>query len=192
MLSTVVNICKHRLPFRKPLVFWGAYIKKLSFTENTAVLVWEGFEVCFSQCCDFAWQKWCDIKTVHCAIRKWHNNLGYCSFKPAFWLITGAQPKAGAGHKMQSISVVFSTLHCEGYIADLRYRWLITLSAILKSTRHGGQSTERCIAFWGTTRSPALTMHKFMSENLRVNIWRDNFTSDYVRVNLPSRNLSRI
>ena len=27
---------------------------------------------------------------------------------------------------MQSISVVFSTLHCEGYIADLIYRWLIT------------------------------------------------------------------
>ena len=63
-------------------------------------------------------------------------------------LFTGAQPKAGTGHKMQSISVVFSTLHCEGYIADLRYRWLITsgsarwlneiLSAILKSTRHGG------------------------------------------------------
>ena len=98
---------------------------------------------------------------------------------------------------MQTVSVVFSTLHCEGYIADLRYRWLITfgsarwlieiLTAILKSTRHGGQSTERCIAFGGTTRSPA----KFMSENLRVNIWRDNFTSDYVRVNLPSRNLSR-
>ena len=41
-------------------------------------------------------------------------------------LITEAQPKAGTGHKMQSISVVFSTLHCEGYIADLRYRWLIT------------------------------------------------------------------
>ena len=46
---------------------------------------------------------------------------------------------------MQSISVVFSTLHCEGYIADFRYRWLITsggarwlieiLSAILKSMR---------------------------------------------------------
>ena len=35
-------------------------------------------------------------------------------------------------------------------------------------------------------------MHKFMSENLRVNIWRDNFTSDYLRVNPPSRNLSRI
>ena len=27
-------------------------------------------------------------------------------------------------------------------------------------------------------------MHKFMNENLRVNIWRDNFTSDYLRVNL--------
>ena len=27
-------------------------------------------------------------------------------------LITGAQPKAGTGHKMQSLSVVFSTLHC--------------------------------------------------------------------------------
>ena len=68
-------------------------------------------------------------------------------------IITGAQPKAGTGHKMQSISVVFSTLHCERYIADLRYRWLITsgsarwlieiLFAILKSTKHGGQSTER-------------------------------------------------
>ena len=90
-------------------------------------------------------------------------------------LITGAQPKAATGHKMQSLSVVFSTLHCEGYIADLRYRWLIEiLSAILKSTRHGGQSTERCIAFGGRTRSPAFTMHNFMSENLRVNIWRDN------------------
>ena len=41
-------------------------------------------------------------------------------------VITGTQPKAGTGHKMQSISVFFSTLHCEGYIADLRYRWLIT------------------------------------------------------------------
>ena len=48
------------------------------------------------------------------------------------------------------------------------------------------------IAFWGTTRSPAFTMHEFMSENLRVNIWRDNFRSDNLRMNLPSRNLSRI
>ena len=27
-------------------------------------------------------------------------------------LITGAQPKAGTGLKMQTVSVVFSTLHC--------------------------------------------------------------------------------
>ena len=36
-------------------------------------------------------------------------------------IITGAQPKAGTGHKVQTVSVVFSTLHCEGYTADLRY-----------------------------------------------------------------------
>ena len=56
----------------------------------------------------------------------------------------------------------------------------------------------KTIAFWGTTRSPAFSMHKFMNENLRVNIWRDNFMSDYLRVNLEgfhraaSTNLSRI
>ena len=114
-------------------------------------------------------------------------------------IFTGAQPKAGTGHKIQSISVVFSTLHCEGYIADLRYRWLITsgsarwlieiLSAILKSKRHGRTINRETIAFWGTTRSPAFTMHKFMNENLERQF---NFTSDYLRVNLPSRNLSRI
>ena len=39
------------------------------------------------------------------------------------------------------------------------YRWLIEiLSAILKSTRHGGQS-RKIIAFWGTTRSPTFRMH---------------------------------
>ena len=47
-------------------------------------------------------------------------------------------------------------------------------------------------SFWGNDTFPAFTMHKLMSENLRVNIWRDNFTSDNLRVNLPSRNLSRI
>ena len=36
-------------------------------------------------------------------------------------LFTGAQPKAGTGHKMQMVSVFFSTLHCEGYTTDLRY-----------------------------------------------------------------------
>ena len=54
------------------------------------------------------------------------------------------------------------------------YRWLVTfieiLSAILKSTSGGVK--RKIIAFW-TTRFPA-----FMSKNLRVNIWRDKFTSD--------------
>ena len=63
--------------------------------------------------------------------------------------ITGAQPKAGTGHKMQTVSVVFSTLHCLGYIADLRYiagsllLGVLAGSLNLKSTRHGGQSRER-------------------------------------------------
>ena len=51
--------------------------------------------------------------------------------------ITGAPPQAGTGLKMQTI--FFSKLHCEGYIADLRYiagsLLLGVLSAILESTR---------------------------------------------------------
>ena len=102
---------------------------------------------------------------------------------------------------MQSISVVFSTLHRGGYIADLTYRWLITsgsarwlIEIYSPFEKHEAWRTvnRKTIAFGGTTRSSALTMHKFMNENLRVNIWRENFTSDYLRVNLPSRNLSRI
>ena len=67
------------------------------------------------------------------------------------------------------------------------YRWLVTfieiLSAILKSTSGGVK--RKIIAFW-TTRFPA-----FMSKNLRVNIWRDKFTSDRLRVNLPLWNVTR-
>ena len=46
-------------------------------------------------------------------------------------------------------------------------------------------SQQKDFSFLGND-TPAFTMHKFMNENLRVNIWRDNFTSDYLRVNLPS------
>ena len=35
-------------------------------------------------------------------------------------------------------------------------------------------------------------MHKFMNENLRLNIWRDNFTSDYLGVNLPSSSIDKL
>ena len=52
-------------------------------------------------------------------------------------VITGAQPKAGTGLKMQTVRFFNVTLL--GI-----YRWLIEiLSAILKRTRHGGQSRER-------------------------------------------------
>ena len=37
------------------------------------------------------------------------------------FFFTGAQPNAGTSHKMQTVSVVLSTLHCWGYIADLTY-----------------------------------------------------------------------
>ena len=62
-------------------------------------------------------------------------------------IITVAQPKAGTGHKMQTVSVVFSTLHFQGYIADLRNiagsLLLEVLAGSLKSylpffLRHGG------------------------------------------------------
>ena len=52
--------------------------------------------------------------------------------------VTGAPPQAGTDLKMQTF-FFFSKLHCEGYIADLRYiagsLLLEVLSAILDSTR---------------------------------------------------------
>ena len=52
-----------------------------------------------------------------------YNNIESCVLNNGWSTVffTGAQPKAGTGHKMQTVSVVFSTLHCEGYTADLRY-----------------------------------------------------------------------
>ena len=35
-----------------------------------------------------------------------------CPYMKRVTVITGAQPKAGTGLKMQSVSVFFSTLHC--------------------------------------------------------------------------------
>ena len=42
------------------------------------------------------------------------NPLPFLTFeqKDQITFITGAQPKAGTGHKMQTVSVVFSTLRC--------------------------------------------------------------------------------
>ena len=75
------------------------------------------------------------------------------------WLIiTGARPKAGTGHKMQTVSFFQRYIVRDISLTEI-YRWLIEiLSAVLKSTRHGGQS-RMIIAFWGTTRSPTFRMH---------------------------------
>ena len=61
-------------------------------------------------------------------------------------VITGAQPKAGTGHKMQTVSFFQRYIVRDISLTEI-YRWLIKiLSAILKSTRHGGQS-RKIIAF---------------------------------------------
>ena len=83
-------------------------------------------------------------------------------FQHAHLLITGAQPKAGTGHKMQTVSVVFSTLHCEGYTADLRYIAGSLLSWSLKSyppfwkARGMEDSQEKDYSFLGNDTFPNL------------------------------------
>ena len=47
-------------------------------------------------------------------------------------------------------------------------------------------------SFWGNDTFPSLYDAQVYERKLRVNVWRDNFTSDYVRVNLPSRNLEKL
>ena len=68
-------------------------------------------------------------------------------------VITGAQPKAGTGYKMQTVCRFLSFFQ-RFIVRDISlteiYRWLVTfvrwlieiLSAIFKTTRHGGQSRE--------------------------------------------------
>ena len=58
-------------------------------------------------------------------------------------IITGAQPKAGTGLKMQDGPFFQRYIVRDISLTEI-YRWLIeNLSAILKRTRHGGQSRER-------------------------------------------------
>ena len=87
--------------------------------------------------------------------------------------------------KMQTVSVVFSTLHCEGYTADLRYiagslllgllAGSSILSAILKSTGME-DSQEKDYSFWGNDSFPNLYdalayERKFKSEYLERQIY---------------------
>ena len=114
--------------------------------------------------------------------------------------ITGAQPKAGTGHKMQTVSVVFSTLHCEGYTADLRYIACSLLLGVFAGSSKSyppfwkarEDSQEKDCSFLGDDTFPNVYDALICERKFRVHIWGDKFTSDYLRENLPSWNLSRI
>ena len=102
-------------------------------------------------------------------------------------------PGPSRSHKMQSISVVFSTLHCEGYIAGSLL--LEVLAGSLKYfirhfEKHEAWRTvnRKTIAFWVPSLYDAQVYErKFKSEYLEK-----QFYVRLLRVNLPSRNLSRI
>ena len=84
----------------------------------------------------------------HCSV----NQLNAAIF---FFFLTGAQPKAGTGHKMQTVSFFQRYIVRDISLTQI-YRWLIEiLSVILKSTRHGGQS-RKIIAFWGPLECTSL------------------------------------
>jgi len=96
-------------------------------------------------------------------------------------LFTGAQPKAGTGHKMQSVPVVF-----ERYIVrDIRltYFWKCSL-AHWNLIRQFGKARG---SFWGNDLYDALVYErKFKNEYLERQIY------EQLQVNLPSWSLSRI
>ena len=135
--------------------------------------------------------KWCQGRNVW-IFRGW-GRLRLQRLKDSrMWILSFFELLPGPSRRLAPVIKCNAFLCFQSYIVrDISlteiYRWLVTfieiLSAILKSTSGGVK--RKIIAFW-TTRFPA-----FMSKNLRVNIWRDKFTSDRLRVNLPSWNLSR-
>ena len=108
---------------------------------------------------------WCRI--YHFVPKIIHSFAWHLKHLDGSCLVTGAHPKAGTGHKMQRVSVVFSTLHCEGYTADLRYTaclllWECSLAhwnLIHHFEKHERTVRRKIVAFWGTTRFPTFTMH---------------------------------
>ena len=67
----------------------------------------------------------------------------YLKIHRSFLLVTGAQTKAGTGLKMQDGPFFQRYIVRDISLTEI-YRWLIEiLCAILKRTRHGGQSRER-------------------------------------------------
>ena len=87
---------------------------------------------------------------------------------------------------MQTVSVVFSPLHCKGYTADLRYiagslllgvlAGSSILSAILKSTGME-DSQEKDYSFWGNDDA-LVHERKFKSEYLERQIYQRFFKSE--------------
>ena len=81
-------------------------------------------------------------------------------------------------HKMQTVSVVFSTLHCKGYIADLRYiagSVLLGIEILLPFWKARGieDSQEKDYSFLGNDTFPnfydvLVYERKFKSEYLRA------------------------
>ena len=99
-------------------------------------------------------------------------------------IITGAKPKAGTGHKMQTVSVVFSTLHCEGYTANLRYIAGSLLFWSLKSyppfwkARGMEDSEEKDYSFLGNDTFPSL---------YNALVYKGKFKSDYLERQIYER-----
>ena len=94
-------------------------------------------------------------------------------------IITGAQPKAGTSHKMQSISVVFSTLHCEGYTADLRYIACSLLLGVLAG------SLKSYPPFWKAREDSQETDCSFLGNDTFPNLYEalvygQKFKSEYL------------
>ena len=96
----------------------------------------------------FTWNNSFNLKNEHSNTIEKNRNI-----------FTGAQPKAGIGLKMQTVSLSFF----ERYIV-----WDISLAhwnLIRHFEKHEAWRTQlrtvkgKIIAFWGTTRSPTLTMH---------------------------------
>ena len=82
-------------------------------------------------------------------------------------IFTGAQPKAGTGHKMQTVSFfqryIFRDISLTWDISLARYLWecsLVHWNLIRHFKKHEEWRTvkRKIIAFWGTTRSLTFTI----------------------------------
>ena len=123
------NFCHHLVDWR----FIG--LDRLDWTGlNDTGLEWLGLKW-------LGLRVWLGLKWLGVVRNRSHKNSW--NFQSEDLIFTGAQPKAGTGHKMQTVSVVFSTLHCWGYTADFsRYIGSSLLLGVLAG------SLKSCPPFW--------------------------------------------